>query len=64
MNKTPKELHQELVKILSEIRFLKSFLDNGETVSGSYYKDYLKLASFRYRRLEILEILKKLPKNP
>jgi len=63
VNKTPQELHQELVKTLSEIRFLKSFLDNGETVSGSYIKDYLALATLRNRRLEILAQMPA-PKNP
>lgn len=63
MNKTPKDLHEELLKILREISFLKSFLDNGETVSGSYVKDYLKLAELRNRRLEILAEMP-VPKNP
>ncbi len=51
-------LHKELLAVRAEIKRMRSYLNYGETISGSYVKDYTKLGELVQKEKDLLNQLK------
>ena len=54
-----KSLHSELVSNLQRIKYIRSFLNYGQNISGSGLKDLEEINTLKNRCNEILKLLKK-----
>lgn len=56
-------LHKELIAINDRIKYMRSFTNYGDTISGSHVKDQLEIGKLTKRKEEILKALKSTNEN-